>query len=206
VISFNCGLDLRWPCFGSTPTIGIWWSQSGVMAAITVMHDEDAGLILCEWHLQGYDHTLNVVVQSVIVESVLQSQSYIHARRLIQLVETEPSTLEFWLRELAFWVQEHQVIDGPKSFFNTITGGSTIHRRSISFCCLMCVCWYCIDWSWVFMYSVCGVWLWFPMKFRIWLDFVQLHVCIKYVNYTSEWLIINCLWGLVLLMSQAWLV
>ncbi len=57
VISFNCGLDLRWPCCGSTPTIGIWWSQSAVMAAITVMHDEDAGLMLCEWHLQGYDHT-----------------------------------------------------------------------------------------------------------------------------------------------------
>lgn len=57
VISFNCGLDLRWPCCGSTPTIGIWWSQSGVMAAITVMHDEGAGLILIEWHLQGYDHT-----------------------------------------------------------------------------------------------------------------------------------------------------
>jgi hypothetical protein len=43
------------------------------------------------------------------------------------------------------------------------------------------------------MYSVCGVWLWFPIKFGIRLDFVQLHVCIEYVNYTSEWLIINCL-------------
>ncbi len=73
---------------------------------------------------------------------------------------------------------------GPKIFFNTNTGGSTLHRRSIGFVLLLAY----VDIASIgveFLHTqVFGVWLWSSIIGFCTIACV-LYVCIEYVNDTS---------------------
>jgi hypothetical protein len=76
------------------------------------------------------------------------------------------------------------VTGGPKIFFNTITGGSTLHRRSIGFVVLLAY----VDIASIgveFSHTpVSGVLLWSPIIGFCTIACV-LYICIEYVNDTS---------------------